>query len=86
MAKFKKGDRVRVVSVESADIEVGISVGDTATVLQDNSTVPYLRMDKYNENLLNAYWVVRKRTWEIYGRRRIRIDNGNTAQNNAQHI
>jgi hypothetical protein len=85
MAKFKKGDRVRVVSVESTDIEVGISVGDTATVLEDNSTVPYLRMDKYNENL-QTQWVVRKRTRESYGKKRIRIDNGNTAQNNAQHI
>ena len=54
MAKFKKGDRVRVLSVESADIEVGISVGDTATVLEDNQISPYLRMDKYNENLSNA--------------------------------
>jgi signal peptidase I len=55
MSKFKKGDRVRVVSVEGTDIGVGISVGDTATVLEDNETVPYLRMDKYNENLLNTF-------------------------------
>jgi hypothetical protein len=60
MAKFKKGDRVRVVSVESTDIEVGISVGDTATVLENNETVPWLRMDKYNENLSNLYGLCEK--------------------------
>jgi hypothetical protein len=38
MVKFKKGDRVRVIGREYADIEVGISVGDTATVLEDNSS------------------------------------------------
>jgi DNA replication initiation complex subunit (GINS family) len=43
MSKFKKGDRVRVVSVESTDIGVGISVGDTATVLEDNQTVPLFK-------------------------------------------
>ena len=60
MAKFKKGDRVRVVSVESNDIGVGISVGDTATVLEDNQICPYLRMDKYNENLSTAYGLCEK--------------------------
>jgi len=59
-SKFKKGDRVRVVSVESTDIGVGISVGDTATVLEDNQICPYLRMDKYNENLSNAYGLCEK--------------------------
>lgn len=40
MAKFKKGDRVRVLSNR-----YGITYGDYATVLEDNSTNPLLRLD-----------------------------------------
>jgi hypothetical protein len=55
MAKFKKGDRVRVVKLASQDIEVGLSLLDNGTVLEDDSQFPFIRMDKYNAKLHSAH-------------------------------
>jgi hypothetical protein len=54
MAKFKKGDRVRVVKVTSLELANNIFAGDTGTVLEDGSESPYVRMDKYNKSFSSA--------------------------------
>ena len=54
MAKFKKGDRVRVVDVWEEDIEEGIQKGDTGLVLEDRA-LPFVRMDKYSP-ILGSAW------------------------------
>ena len=54
-SKFKKGDRVRVVKLASQDIEVGLSLLDNGTVLEDDSQFPFIRMDKYNAKLNSAH-------------------------------
>ena len=53
MAKFKKGDRVKVVIVWPEDAAVDIRVGDTGVVLGYDKS-PWVRMDKHNKKLLNA--------------------------------
>lgn len=49
MAKFKTGDRVRVLSPDWADESAGISVGQTGVVVEDNSEVPYVLFDHSNK-------------------------------------
>jgi len=44
--KFKKGDRVRFVgNLKPGDISIGIRIGDTATVLEDDQE-PWIRLDR----------------------------------------
>lgn len=44
---FKKGDRVRVLSIDDADRKyTTLRVGDTGTVLEDHSHVPYVEFDR----------------------------------------
>lgn len=52
--KFKKGARVVVVELNPYDRSIGIKIGDTGVVLQDDDR-PYVRMDKFNKKLSNAY-------------------------------
>ena len=49
MNKFKIGDRVMIKNVTSEDIENGVKVGMTATVLE-NSIAPYLKIDNWVTN------------------------------------
>lgn len=54
MTKFKKGDRVKVITLYDDDVDHGIELGDTATVLEDNSDLMFVRMDKYGRWLHDA--------------------------------
>lgn len=45
MAKFKKGDRVRVLSLDWSDENEGILVGQTGVVDEDSCEVPYVLFD-----------------------------------------
>lgn len=45
--KFKKGDRVRVISLRLQEEDAGIKIGDIGTIL-DTNTEPYVKMDKKN--------------------------------------
>ena len=42
MAKFKKGDKAKVLFIDSDDIEKGIQVGDIVTVDENGTTAPYV--------------------------------------------
>ena len=42
MSKFKKGDKARVISVDSYDAKEGVKVGDIVTVNQSDSCCPWV--------------------------------------------
>lgn len=42
MAKFKKGDKAKVLFIDFDDVKNGIQVGDIVTVDEDGTTVPYV--------------------------------------------
>ena len=42
MYKFKKGDKAKVLFIDSDDIEKGIQVGDIVTIDEDGTTAPYV--------------------------------------------
>ena len=42
MAKFKKGQKAKVLFIDSDDIEKGIQVGDIVTVDENGTTAPYV--------------------------------------------
>ena len=44
MSKFSKGDKARVISVDSGDIVSGVKVGDIVTVNEDDSYFPFCVM------------------------------------------
>lgn len=45
MEKFKKGDRVRFKNLNQRDYPIYVKDGSTGTVMEDDSTVPYVRWD-----------------------------------------
>jgi hypothetical protein len=63
MAKFKKGDRVRLVKVTSLELANNIFVGDTGTVLEDGSesfhTFAWINITKI---LFERMWSLRRRS------------------------
>lgn len=44
MAKFSKGDKARVISVDDEDVKAGVKVGDIVTVAEDNTAIPFCVM------------------------------------------
>lgn len=45
MSKFSKGDKARVISVDSYDAKEGVKVGDIVTVNQSDSCSPWVILD-----------------------------------------
>lgn len=52
--KFKKGDRFVVAKPTEHDTFRGIRKGDAGEFLEDNNSFPWVRMDKFNEELGDA--------------------------------
>lgn len=60
MSKFSKGDKARVISVDSCDAKEGVKVGDIVTVNQSDSCSPWVilgngRIYCLNENQMEHY-------------------------------
>lgn len=54
MSKFKKGDKARVISVDSYDAKEGVKVGDIVTVNQSDSCSPWVILGNGRIHCLNG--------------------------------
>ena len=52
MAKFKKGDKVRVAYAEPADMYCGVTAGTIGTVDEDGSGCPYVKFPHTRRSML----------------------------------